>query len=281
MSSKQEMPTYLDEGIRADVFDWLLNARYWLGFMVGISGENFGDHSHELKFSWHSNWGIRVFISPNGELSPYHKIFKEASYEFRYKIFEYCLPKRDLDFDFDAGPGSSFLNSISEIEYLIQKFFPNIHCANTWTLCNVLESNDCYGKKGYVSLCNNNGKMKICEKCSNARDERKAKGFDGFVYLIGNRKQKIYKIGLSRQPKERFKAFNTKLPFTVEILHQIEATDMKKAEKLLHDWMKDKNTHGEWFNLSQKEIDFICKLVTFEKDNFRDNLGNVVLKHSK
>jgi len=276
MLSEKESPTYLDDGMRRYVFNWLLSARYWLGLMVGISGKSFDIFCHELQFLWYTSWGIRVSITPVNDHSPYYEMFKNASYEFSSRVFEFRIPNDRVE-----KLDSEFLKVVSEVEYLIEHFFPGIQRTNTWAVCNELKSDDCSGKGGFISLCYVIGEERICEKCLNSRKEKEAKGFEGFVYLIGNHEQKIYKIGLSRQPKERYKAFGTKLPFKVEILHQIETTDMKKAEKILHEWMKDKNTHGEWFSLSQNDVEFIYRLTTFEKDTFVDNLGNAVLEYPK
>jgi len=277
MPFEKESLSYLNEGIRDEVFTWLLSARYWLGYLTGISGKNFGALCHELQFMWYSNWGVRVSISPVSDHSPYYIMFRDSSLEFQQKTFEYHLPKseyKSLDLE--------FLKLTFEVEYLIEHFFPGIQRTNTWTVCNVKESDNCIGKKyGKISLCYVIGDTMICDDCLHSRKEKDEKGFEGFVYLIGNHEQKIYKIGLSRQPKERYKAFRTKLPFEVEVIHQIETTDMKKAEKVLHNWMNDKNAHGEWFNLSQADVDFMCNLATFEKDNFIDKSGNVVLEYPK
>lgn len=276
MSSEKESPSYLDNEIRSQVVDWLLNARYWLGVMLGMNGKNFPLYCHELKYSWYSHNGVRVSISPANDHSPYYTLFRDSSTEFRYRVFDFRLPKSEY-----SELNESFLKLVSEVEYLIGKFFPNIERETTWAICESLKSDNCAGKNGWINLCYVIREEKICEDCIHVNNQNNSSDFEGFVYLIGNHEQKIYKIGLSRQPRERFKAFGTKLPFKVEILHQIETTDMKKAEKILHTWMKDKNTHGEWFNLPQSDVDFICQLSTFEKGNFVNMSGNAVLEYPK
>lgn len=280
MSFEVESPSFLDEEIRNEVFTWLSNARYWLGYMVAINGENYGVLCHELEYGWnHSNWEIIASITPLSNRSPYYRMFEGTSREFRHKTFEYKIPSYPT---MTMSADLKLQKTTFEIEYLIEHFFPGIHRCNTWAVCNFNESENCIGKNnGEISLCGVFGETMICGECLRARTEKGVIGFEGFVYLIGNHEQKIYKIGLSRQPKESYKAFRTKLPDKVEVIHQIETTNMRKAEMVLLHWMSDKNDDSEWYNLSQSDIDFLCNLASFENDNFIDNLGNIILDFPK
>lgn len=73
----------------------------------------------------------------------------------------------------------------------------------------------------------------------------------GTIYVIGNLKQKVCKIGFSTQPKKRLSQIQTGCPFPVEILAMFKGT--MKAEKMLHrkyQAYKFRN-NGEWFHLDE------------------------------
>lgn len=273
-------PSYLDEEIRNEVFTWLLKARYWLGYMVGMNGENYGALCHKLAYKWNrSNWEISVSIVPLSNRSPYYQMFEGASQEFRHKFFEYSIPSYPT---MNVSADLKLLKTTFEVEYLTEHFFPGIHRFNTWAVCNLNESENCIGKNnGEISVCGVFGETLVCGECLRARIEKGVIGFEGFVYLIGNHEQNKYKIVLSRQPKESYKAFSTKLFNKVEVIHQIETSNMERVEMVLLNWMSDKNDDGEWYNFSQSDINFLCNLAAFENDNFIDNLGNIVLNFPK
>ncbi|MBI5079902.1 MAG: GIY-YIG nuclease family protein [Chloroflexi bacterium] len=252
------------------VFDWLLDARYWLGFLAGRGGENDDIRCEYLEFGWYVNRGVGVYINARRDYVRYFEWNLNTFNAYGRRPFDFRLPN-------DVPAREHFI----EVEELIQKFFPRIHRANTWAICEVAESENCLAKRGISDICIELKGHRVCWDCKELQEKRTTKGFTGFVYLIGNKEKGLYKIGVSRQPKERHKAINTKLPFKVEKFHEIAADNitMKKAESLLHKWFRGTNTHGEWFELSESEVTFICSLVTFENGRFIDVTGNEVLEY--
>lgn len=79
----------------------------------------------------------------------------------------------------------------------------------------------------------------------------------GFVYLLKSPSTGHWKIGRTRNPADRRKTFNVKLPFDVEYEHLIPSNDMNKAEAMLHAKYADKRLDGEWFDLDDNDIDWI------------------------
>jgi predicted GIY-YIG superfamily endonuclease len=61
------------------------------------------------------------------------------------------------------------------------------------------------------------------------------KPIDGFVYLM-YADNGYYKIGHSYDPAHRIKAFKTKMPTKIVLLHAIPADDVRMAERELHNW---------------------------------------------
>lgn len=99
---------------------------------------------------------------------------------------------------------------------------------------------------------------------------------DTFVYVIGSRYKDdaILKIGVSNDPEKRLKTLQTSNPFKLRLLllsKRFNKADAFKAEKMLHELMKDYRLNGEWFSFDygsfylRFETIFIS-LVGSEKD---------------
>jgi len=79
---------------------------------------------------------------------------------------------------------------------------------------------------------------------------------EGFVYLgvlkVGS--QKRYKIGKTNLVSRRSSELSLQLPEKIELVHYIKTDDMTGIEKYWHNRFADKNTNGEWFNLSAEDV---------------------------
>ena len=81
----------------------------------------------------------------------------------------------------------------------------------------------------------------------------KPTGQPGFVYLLRS-VTGFYKIGRTKNPKDRLRTFGVLLPFEVEYEHIIPTDDMGRAEMTLHDRYAQKRGNGEWFMLSEQDV---------------------------
>jgi Meiotically up-regulated gene 113 len=90
--------------------------------------------------------------------------------------------------------------------------------------------------------------------------EKAAKQSKGFVYLIQSQSG-AYKIGRTKNPNDRLKTFNVKLPFEVEFICLIETANMHALEAELHEQFSDKRVNGEWFNLNSDDVEYIKGLA--------------------
>lgn len=81
----------------------------------------------------------------------------------------------------------------------------------------------------------------------------------GFVYLLKSPTTN-YKIGRTKNPNDRLKTFEVKLPFEVEFEHLIQCVDMYRAEGILHHRFRYRRVNGEWFTLSDAEVFFIKRM---------------------
>ncbi len=80
----------------------------------------------------------------------------------------------------------------------------------------------------------------------------------GYVYFI--RSQYGYKIGKTKRMKDRAQLFSVKLPFPIEIVHFSWFDDYSAAERHFHHLFKDKRLDGEWFNLTEADLNSIKRM---------------------
>jgi hypothetical protein len=73
----------------------------------------------------------------------------------------------------------------------------------------------------------------------------------GFVYLMRNSRNNLWKIGFSNKPKVREKTLQAEEP-EVELHAYFPASMLN--EKHLHSMLKKKRVRGEWFKLNESDI---------------------------
>ena len=89
------------------------------------------------------------------------------------------------------------------------------------------------------------------------RKERKADKLN-VVYVMQNRQNGYYKIGRSISPTNRERTLQAQEPDVV-LLHKWFAS--AEIEKMLHEKFKGNRLRGEWFKLSQDDIDNIKSIM--------------------
>lgn len=89
----------------------------------------------------------------------------------------------------------------------------------------------------------------------------KSKKYSGWVYVIGIVGDNLYKIGMTtRTPDKRLAEFVPKMPYEAEIVVTCKTKDVLGLEGKLHQMYSDLCVNGEWFRLSNDELD---DLVTY------------------
>lgn len=88
----------------------------------------------------------------------------------------------------------------------------------------------------------------------------------GYIYLVradlGNEYVKCpYKIGFSKTPTIRNKQLGTHMPFSTSLIHVFRVPDMRTAERELHQKYAKQRLNGEWFHLTQEQIEEIARLA--------------------
>lgn len=92
--------------------------------------------------------------------------------------------------------------------------------------------------------------------------EQKSQKRAGYVYLVRGETNPItYKIGFTKDIKNRIKTFSVKLPFPIEFVCAIKTDDMIVLETELHKRFADKRLDGEWFDLSSEDVEYIRGLA--------------------
>ncbi|SFD95015.1 T5orf172 domain-containing protein [Bacillus sp. OV194] len=80
----------------------------------------------------------------------------------------------------------------------------------------------------------------------------------GYVYFIRETGGGRIKIGKARDPYERItKGFGVKLPYSLQLVHLLESKNDLLTEKLFHQHFRPKRVHGEWFHLSDEDVQWI------------------------
>lgn len=82
----------------------------------------------------------------------------------------------------------------------------------------------------------------------------------GYVYLLQS-PTGAYKIGCTSDPDNRAKTFGVKLPFEVDFIVLLKASDMPSLEGRLHRQFEAKRINGEWFALDPADVEYIKGLA--------------------
>lgn len=76
----------------------------------------------------------------------------------------------------------------------------------------------------------------------------------GYVYCLTDQLGH-YKIGMSRQVDTRIKQLATQPPFEIQLIASHLVYDMRQYESCLHWLFREKRLRGEWFTLSEADVE--------------------------
>jgi len=88
----------------------------------------------------------------------------------------------------------------------------------------------------------------------------------GYVYLI-RADNGLFKIGKTGNPKNRLKSLNTGSPCELRYVSIIKTDNMDDLEERLHYHFSNKRIRGEWFALTDEDVDRISQLVELLRRN--------------
>lgn len=80
----------------------------------------------------------------------------------------------------------------------------------------------------------------------------------GYVYFIHEDGKGSVKIGKAKDPYGRYKQFfNIIVPWKSKFIHLVRSDNELRTERLFHDYFAKENISGEWFKLSERQINWI------------------------
>lgn len=83
----------------------------------------------------------------------------------------------------------------------------------------------------------------------------------GFVYVIcieDTAGDRFYKIGMDSSFPSRARSHQTSSPFTILVACAYYVGNMRKEERILHAMFESARVRGEWFKLSDSDLDCIA-----------------------
>jgi predicted GIY-YIG superfamily endonuclease len=100
-----------------------------------------------------------------------------------------------------------------------------------------------------------------------------------FIYLIESEEDKTYKIGNSKNPPNRLKQIQTGNGNTLSIKHLFLSKYPTKLETALHNKFNLEKKRGEWFMLTEEQVNnFIVDCEKIEENiTFLKENGNVFI----
>lgn len=94
----------------------------------------------------------------------------------------------------------------------------------------------------------------------------------GWVYIVKH--AGLYKIGSAKNLGRRLRQLRTAAPMLEEV-HAIPSLSYRQLEKLIHDMFLRERRIGEWFELTEKNLEFLAKCDGEGRPLFSKGLSSV------
>lgn len=88
-------------------------------------------------------------------------------------------------------------------------------------------------------------------------ERKKKRKIKGYIYIL--KFEKYYKIGKTININKRLEIISPEMPEKPKIIRSYKSGNIDKDEKYLHEIYKEKRTNGEWFLLSDDDLQEIDK----------------------
>ena len=89
---------------------------------------------------------------------------------------------------------------------------------------------------------------------------------EGYIYLIHCVGTTYYKIGRTKNLKNRLQMLQTGCPFDLKVIASASSYNLISNEKYLHNLFKDKKFSNEWYDFNNYEL-AVIKLFFEHRDN--------------
>lgn len=125
---------------------------------------------------------------------------------------------------------------------------------------------DIYNEKRMNDIENGmTGWRRKCEESDKTdRENRKNESKKGYVYLLecGGK----FKIGFSKDVERRMRQLDTR-PFKLNLIEKSEfLSDAYDREQELHEWLEDSRIDGEWYDLTNEELEYLIEVIRGMKE---------------
>lgn len=84
----------------------------------------------------------------------------------------------------------------------------------------------------------------------------------GYVYFLKSSNGPV-KIGKTNNLDQRIKQIKPKMPFQSNLIHSWRCDEPLSIESCLHDFFKEQRVNGEWFELTEKDVQWIKSINSF------------------
>jgi T5orf172 domain len=104
----------------------------------------------------------------------------------------------------------------------------------------------------------------------------------GYIYFLNARGTSRYKIGLTIDLERRLKELNgQQAAQPIDMIWSIRVSDMRSAEKTLHDRFQGSQVHGEWFEFEQHDLQIVQSAYQEVAQQFPYTVPKPVLKQEQ
>lgn len=171
--------------------------------------------------------------------------------------------KESVVFDLDTKMRWNKINNISELAFRsgvpykeLNQIYNNtaktVNDKHIEMLCDFL-------KCDFHDLLSDYSKERLIERREFFRDKdwRKPQGILYFAYCEQGKFVGLTKIGYSKDVTLRMMHLENELNIKVDVIHFIPSNDVMNLEKLLHQMFHFKKVSGEWYNLTDSDMNFI------------------------
>ncbi|MGX1194588.1 GIY-YIG nuclease family protein [Metabacillus sp. SLBN-84] len=97
----------------------------------------------------------------------------------------------------------------------------------------------------------------------------------GYVYFVQEHMNGSFKIGKTKNIEKRMNVFGVKLPFKNELVFLIKSGNHHQTEAAFHRYFANKRIEGEWFSLSENDLEWI------KKGDYSDEIQFTIIESHK
>ncbi|MFS0688961.1 GIY-YIG nuclease family protein [Sporosarcina sp. 179-K 8C2 HS] len=225
----------------------------------------FNENNWWTKYIIEKQEGIMIYVMNDDYISP-------KNYFYQKNLILACDSNRLNSFvNYTTDRYLVWKDFRTEIKYILERFikefmfsFRSTHQDNNWKVVDVTTEEVCdecgiIVKKGSLRREHNRGRWAtslVCEECI-LQKAKKSETNGGYIYFIREAQTGLVKIGRSTDVERRVQSLQISTPFDLEVVFKFYSDDYYLLETNCHNFFKSKKVRGEWYRLSEKDIECI------------------------